>query len=241
MEKHRKKISSYQYNDRYEETQKIGGATARFYPRKPSRHLIQFLLENKAEKGLSVIFGAGEGRSIQPLIDDGWNVVALDNAEAAIQRAKLDYKKNERVKYLKFDLRQDIESIIVPNSVDLVVIIQILHMFIQPDDRDMLLKNAYKILRPGGYCFLENNGDFHASETVYLNLDNQQCEQRTIETENGLKIIKTPRFPTVMLNKVDSETEFNKAGFEIEKISDGAFNHPDTVRKQIWSILKKPT
>ncbi len=230
----------FTYNSVYETVQRLGGEGARFYPREPSNALITFLNTSGLNPGLAVILGSGEGRNIDPLVERHWQIVGVDSAEAGIRRAELDHKDNPTVSLYTANVLEPLDRVVAPGSADLVIGIQLVHMFIRAEDRLALFQNVWRLLRPGGFAFFETNGEFEAGSIRYLNLDSP-VESRTLHRADGSTMkMDIPRFPTVMLNGETLRSEIERSGLIVESMRGGSFRHPDTTRPQILAIVRKP-
>lgn len=223
------------YEDRYRQVYEAGGA--RFYPKKPSSELETIL--QGLQPGLAVIPGCGEGRNIGPFVQRGWEVVAIDSAGNALEKAREDYRgaKNVRLVHGDFLVRDLCTLDIEAESVDFVAVINLLHLILFPRDRRRLYQNIYKMLRRGGIAFFENNGRLNAPRNE--NLKGGYLEPRTIQTPGGEKQIHLERFPTIMLNGKSLRRELRGAGLIIDEMRATQFQHPDTLREQILVVAHK--
>lgn len=222
------------YEERYRLVYAAGGE--RFYPKVPSRNLTIFLDGWTTRIGVAAITGCGEGRNIPALVDKAWAVLGIDSAESALQIAKRDNASAANVTLIRADLLG--EMMVPEGSVDLVVSIEFLHLLTTVVERTKFYRNVYRMLRPGGIVFFENNGRLDADETAQL--AGGKIEPRTIQTESGPIQIPLMRLPTVMLNGKTLRSELEGNGFVVDSMRSDAFQHPDTLREQIITIVHKP-
>lgn len=222
------------YEARYRAVYAAGGT--KFYPGTPSRNLEKYLDQRSDGPGAAVIAGCGEGRNVSPLLKRGWSVTGIDSADSALKVAARDYVGKDQVKWVLASVLD--EAVVPKDSVDLVVSVEFLHLLTSRYDRMKFYGNVYRMLRPGGVAFFENNGRLHASESVLL--DGGKVEPRTIQTANGPIQVPLVRLPTVMLNGKDLRQELEGAGFVVDSMQSDSFQHPDTLREQIIVIARKP-
>lgn len=222
------------YEKRYRSVYDAGGI--KFYPEIPSVALQKFLKEHNSLHGLAVIMGCGEGRNVKPLARSGWRVIGIDSSASALKKAQENYKGNLSVKLIHADVLDELN--ILDSSVDLVVVVQLLHLLIFRKDRRKLYKNIYCKLRSGGIVFFENNGCLNKAKPERL--AGKTAELRTIQTNQGPRRIPLDRLPTIVLDGKTLRRELESGGLFIDEMKSGLFKHPDTWREQIIVVARKP-
>jgi SAM-dependent methyltransferase len=222
------------YEIRYRSVYGAGGS--RFYPKQPSDAFRNFVDTINTGVGRALIIGCGEGRNIDPLILKNWKVIGIDSAPSALETAAKDYKGNKDVELIEADV---LKTLPIPDSsVDLVAVIEFWHLITEPAQRQFVMSEICRVLRPGGIMFFENNGRLGANSVEYLS--GGYVEQRTIQTPDGSKQIPLERLPTVMINGGTMRDEVENAGLTIDKMYEDHFQHPDTMREQIIVHAHKP-
>lgn len=222
------------YEERYRAVYGAGGD--RFYSRQPSENLERFLASTKPSAGKALVIGCGEGRNIQPFVARNWEVIGIDSAPSGLKRAGCDYAGCEKVRLIEADALEPLP--LEADSIDMVVLVEFLHLIIDSDDRKRLMAEVFRVLKSGGKIFFENNGRLEAAEVEYL--QGGRIEPRTIQSSAGERRIQLERLPTVMLNGATLRREIEQAGLVVDEISSGTFQHPDTVREQIIVHGHKP-
>lgn len=160
-------------------------------------------------------------------------MVGIDSAPSAIARARRDY--GERVEFHIADATTT--SAVADAAADLVVVINLLHLLTQAQNRQALYRHMCRLLRPGGLGYFENNGSLHARRTQYL--AGGHTELRTIRVPEGEQKIPLTRLPTVMLNGRTLRRELRRAEWTVLHLYASVYEHPDTPREQMIAVVRK--
>jgi ubiquinone/menaquinone biosynthesis C-methylase UbiE len=120
----------------------------------PNEELCRFLGRNqslfKNKKNLKALdIGTGSGSNIIPLIDNGFNVDAIDFSETSINLCKDSFKNFKEVNFLKADMTS------MPFENDKYdVIIDIFSSYaLKTNEGNTFLKEVKRLLKPGGVFF----------------------------------------------------------------------------------------
>ena len=97
--------------------------------------------------------GSGPGRNaciMRRYVDDEGEIIGLDISDIMISKARKRCKKFENVRFEKVRIEEEISY---TSYFDKVFISFVLHGFEQ-EDREKIVKNVYKALKPGGEFFI---------------------------------------------------------------------------------------
>jgi SAM-dependent methyltransferase len=129
----------------------------------PSQRLLE-LVTNLPEGAKCIDFGCGEGHEARALAKLGFKVTGIDLSPTVIQRNKKITPPDLFIEFLAGDVT-DLQTIgIVDGILDLALDIGCLHMMNEPMDRIAYLKGIKRVLKSGGFLYLQNG----------LNLDDAQ-------------------------------------------------------------------
>lgn len=124
----------------------------------------QELLDNKSSvREQRIIFevGCGVGNFIFPLIEESLNfyVLACDFSPRAVQYVKNNclYDENKMSVFQADITTNRVFEFVTENSVDIVTLIFVLSA-VHPDKFVYVLKNLYKVLKPGGFILFRDYG-----------------------------------------------------------------------------------
>lgn len=136
------------YDDRYKKVYKENMLWA---SRSNTREVEQTILEKKISYNNSILeIGCGEGRDVIYLLDQGYNVTALEYSINAIHKCNELSNNKYTDKFIQFDLFNDTLN----EKYDFIYSIAVLHMFILDEHRkkfwffikEHLQKDAYALI-----------------------------------------------------------------------------------------------
>ncbi|QMV14769.1 carboxy-S-adenosyl-L-methionine synthase CmoA [Vibrio spartinae] len=99
---------------------------------------------------------------------EGCHIIAVDNSSAMVERCRMHieaYRSDTAVQVIEADIR-DVE---ITNAS--IVVLNFTLQFLSPDDRNQLLENIYRGLRPGGILILSEKYSFADTTTNDLLID----------------------------------------------------------------------
>lgn len=217
------------YDERYKTLYKND---VRFWNEHEPHSLLMEFLTKLGEDAYYVDLGCGEGFEARAIANRGFRVTGIDLSPTVINKAKDVTPEHLNVNFIIGDVT-DLKKIgIKDNSVDFVSNIGCLHMMHESEDRMAHLSEIRRILKPGGYFFLQNGlhpDDIEpksSEEALILKQLKQFTSNyvpgkkipRKIVTEEGEKEILLPLCPTgktLFLDEYIHELEI--AGFNIIK------------------------
>ena len=111
----------------------------------------EFLVEVGVRTGLVVLdFGCGSGNYVVPtakLVGEAGRVYALDISRGALDRVEKKAKEEGLENIVQIDASVDEGIRLEDETIDLMLMIDVLQ---EIDDKEALLDEAYRILKPGG-------------------------------------------------------------------------------------------
>lgn len=122
----------------------------------PTPEVINFIDNYKVKKDEKILdLGCGEGRDSIYLLDNGYNVLALDYSKSVIDMCnKLsNYKYKESFK--QFDIMEDTLN----EKFNYIYSVAVFHMFVLKEHRDNYLTFIKNHLTDNGYCLITILGD----------------------------------------------------------------------------------
>lgn len=141
------------YEDRYKQSYELGILWETKEYTKELISVIDRLNINKSNSILEV--GCGEGRDAINLLNNGYNLVALDYSKSAINKINEITNNKYKDKFFQFDIFNDK----LDKSFDFIYSIAVLHMFIDNIDRDLFWKFISEHLNSNGYACIMVMGD----------------------------------------------------------------------------------
>lgn len=141
------------YEDRYKQSYELGILWETKEYTKELISVIDRLNINKSNSILEV--GCGEGRDAINLLNNGYNLVALDYSKSAINKINEITNNKYKDNFFQFDIFNDK----LDKSFDFIYSIAVLHMFIDDIDRDLFWKFISEHLNSNGYACIMVMGD----------------------------------------------------------------------------------
>jgi cyclopropane fatty-acyl-phospholipid synthase-like methyltransferase len=131
----------------------------------PPDALVELVKEGKVRPCKTIDLGCGAGNYGIYLASLGFDVTGIDSSPTAIKIAEENAKKRRvPCRFIVANLLSDIRE--VSDTFDFAFDWEFLH-HIFPEDREIYIKNVYKILNPGGtyfsVCFSEKDLNFGGS------------------------------------------------------------------------------
>jgi len=148
--------------------------------------------------------GCGTGAFTRRLLKFDLNLIGIDISPRSIRSAT---SQATRENYLVGDITQ---LAIADRSVDIAVFSGVLHHFPEPQFRQQILREAYRILKPGGRVFGFDPSAHSPSMWLY----------RSPKSPLYSKVGKTDN--EVLLTRDELESELSQAGFERIKVRGAA-------------------
>jgi len=116
-------------------------------------NVIEKLNINKSMKILDL--GCGEGRDSIKLLNEGYNVLALDYSNTVINKCNKITNNKYKNNFKQFDILEDTLNI----KYDFIYSIALLHMFVLDSDRNKFWSFIKEHLKDNGYAFIITMGD----------------------------------------------------------------------------------
>jgi len=173
------------YEERYKKVYDAGGIF--WNEHVPPRELLNFVTQ--LPKGAKCIeFGCGEGHEVRALAKLGFKVTGIDISPTVIQRNKTITSADLCVEYVVGDIT-DLRPIGIEDGVfDFALDIGCLHMMSESIDRISYLKEIKRVLKPGGFLYLQNG--LSLNDVLPENLeqaDELQALKEFVISNNGEK------------------------------------------------------
>lgn len=208
------------YDERYK---KVYEAEGIFWNKHvPHQTLLEFAA--KLPKGSTCIdCGCGEGHEARALANLGHRVMGIDLSPTVIERNK-KMTPHLAIEFLVGDVT-DLKSLGIEDAVfDLALDIGCLHMMNATIDRISHLKEIKRVLKPGGFLYLQNGlrpndgpGHIRASneKEIFSTYNQEQRKARKIITHQGEKELLLPVLPCKLLSLGEYISELTGIGFSI--------------------------
>ena len=135
--------------------------TKRGYEHKAEVYALRRLLDAvpKVQKVLEI--GAGYGRLIPVYKSKGEKIIISDPSAKLLKIARKNNKSN-KIQFIQSTL-ENLDKNIAPKSIDLVIIVRVLHHLKDPQES---IKAVSKIIKPNGYLILEYANKIHFKANV---------------------------------------------------------------------------
>ncbi len=123
--------------------------------------------------------GCGEGRDSIFLLDNGYNVLAVDYSDTVIEKCRKLIQNKYNSKFRQFDIMSDV----MDEKFDFIYSIAVIHMFVSEKHRNKFYSFIYDHLKDDGAALIVSMGDgkkvyesdiknsFNDVERVVLNKD----------------------------------------------------------------------
>ena len=211
------------YEDRYNRVYSTG---ARYWNQhEPSRALKRFLHKYGLKKGRLLEMGCGEGFEARFLARSGFDVTGVDISPTVVEKCRIDAEaKGLSIEFRLGDMTR--LDFFPDRSFDLVVAVGSYHMLNDPKDRAKCMAEMARLLKPGGYLFLQNGLSLKEAEK-YFPEDREEIAAfrkvrlgkevtRTLTADNGRKDVSVPVTPKTFFGSVeDFEREAAAAGLRV--------------------------
>lgn len=148
-----------------------------------TKEVMDFILEYKITKNDKILdLGCGEGRDAINLLEQGYNVLALDYSKSVIDKCN-ELTNNKYVNNFKqFDLITDT----IDNKFKVIYSIAVLHMFVLDEHRDKFLKFISEHLDKNGKALICILGD--GTHEKSSNIDEAFNDVERIVMNNNTKV-----------------------------------------------------
>lgn len=184
---------------------------------KPSRALVEFLETNKLEVGTALDSGAGNFRNSVYLAKLGYQVVAVENAVAAIEIGE----KQARAEHVTDKISVVAQSLGDPlpfpdDEFDLVIDMMTLHL-LDRTERGMYCSEVVRLLKPGGhFVFYTIAAESPAAQELIQKHPGPEPNSYVIPQSGMIEKSFTRReltemFPSLEVIKLEEKTEFTPA------------------------------
>ncbi len=97
--------------------------------------------------------GVGTALIASPLAQSGWDVVGIDFSEDMLRGAK-ERLKEHSIRNVYIARADGFTLPFANNQFDAVIAIQVLHLF-EPKERQLLLQEFYRVIKPGGVVIVD--------------------------------------------------------------------------------------
>lgn len=114
-----------------------------------SAHDVSLELIRKCEGKTIIDVGAGATTLLRDLIENGYQVTALDISQIAIENLKLKY--SSEIKYIEANLTHKLDL----GEFDIWHDRAVLHFLLDKDERDTYVTNLNSAVKSGGYAVIE--------------------------------------------------------------------------------------
>jgi SAM-dependent methyltransferase len=201
------------YDERYRRVYALGARTWR----RPvvDDQLPRFVRACGLAPGDAIDLGCGEGIDAIRLAKRGWRVVGVDASPTAVRRAReLASEKQVSVDFRAADVLH--LAGLQAASFDLVLSIATLHMFVEAAHRRRYLREARRLLRPGGWLFIDVLARGRGRETRPVPAGEPIVYRISLGRHTRRVIL--PAVPSVRLSDADVRAALGDAGFLVRRL-----------------------
>lgn len=197
--------------------------TGREYEHAAEEMAIKRLLKGKRFKR-AIDVGGGYGRLSKLLANFADKVTLAEPSQQQLDIAKIYLKDIPRVEQR---LLQAADLNVPKNSVDLVLVVRVLHHLPDPMTE---LREISRVLKPGGTFILEFANDAHFLNRLRYAARGKRVPRKPISIQDETKV-KAGELPFVNHHPKTIIKMLQKAGFEVETILSGSNLRSPTLKK----------
>lgn len=179
--------------------------------KKVTPDVLQFIKDYQITKTDKILdLGCGEGRDAIHLLDEGYNLLAVDYSQTVINKCIeiSNYKYQNQFK--QFDLINDT----MEEKFDYIYSISVLHMFVLEEHRNKYLSFVRKHLKDNGKCLFTVMGDGKKEYVTDIKNAFQDANRVVINNNTPVEIATTS---CKIVNWKNFEKEITKNNLVIEK------------------------
>lgn len=183
--------------------------------KKNTPDVLECIKNYKISKDSKILdLGCGEGRDSIYLLNNGYNVLAVDYSKTAIEKCRELSNNNYNEKFMQFDLIKDRLN----DKFDFIYSIAVLHMFILDEHRNKFLSFIREHLKEGGICLICVMGDGIKQYTS--NIDDAFKNTKRVVINNNTELdLATTSCKIVNWKQLAFEISNNKLKIEKKWIS----------------------
>ncbi len=173
--------------------------------------VVEVLNQYKINKKSKILdLGCGEGRDSIGLLNDGYNVMAVDYSSTVIEKCKelSNYKYNKNFK--QFDLINDKMNC----KFDFIYSVAVLHMFVLDEHRNKFLSFVREHLKNDGICLICVLGDGNREYVSNIDEAFKNIKRTVMNNNTELEIAATS---CKIVNWEHLECEILNNGLKIEQ------------------------
>ncbi len=151
---------------------------------KYSREVIDTINEYNITKDDKILdLGCGEGRDAIYLLDNGYNVLAVDYSTSAIQKCNKLTENKYKNNFKQFDLITDN----IDEKFDFIYSIAVIHMFVNEKHRQKFYQFIYNHLKENGKALVIAMGD--GKKEYSSDVNNAFLNSERININNNKKVL----------------------------------------------------
>ena len=169
------------YEKRYSQVHQTGQL---WEMHKSSREVIDTINEYNITKDDKILdLGCGEGRDAIYLLDNGYNVLAVDYSTSAIQKCNELTENKSKNNFKQFDLITDN----IDEKFDFIYSIAVIHMFVNEKHRQKFYQFIYNHLKENGKALVIAMGD--GKKEYSSDVNNAFLNSERININNNKKVL----------------------------------------------------
>lgn len=148
----------------------------------------EVIIDRKISKKDKILeIGCGEGRDAIYLLDNGYNVFAVDYSESAINKCKSLSKNKYNENFKQFDLIKDTLN----ERFKFIYSIAVLHMFVLDEHRDKFLAFIREHLEEDGLAFICILGDGEKEYSSDIKDAFNDVDRKVLNNNEMIKVATT--------------------------------------------------
>ena len=222
-------MNDRKYYEAYDERYKTAHEKSiRWFGDEPSAIVLEAIKKYKISKTDSILeLGCGEGRDAQVLLKDGYQVLATDISETAIE-----YCRNLCEQYKNKYQVLDCVNGGLDKSFDFIYAVAVIHMLVLDEDRKAFYQFVYNHLKEDGVSLICTMGDGEVERqsdiSTAFELQERDCDGETVWVAGtSCRMVNSQHFIEELTNN----------RFEILEI--GQTSIPQVFPTMMYAVVKK--
>lgn len=156
--------------------------------KEPSLIVLDTILKYKVSKESKILeIGCGEGRDAIYLLNNGYNVLAIDYSNAVIEKCRELSNHLYDNNFKQFDIMNDV----LDDKYDFIYSVSVIHMFVNSEHRDNFYKFIYEHLTNNGVALITSMGDGTNNFETDITKSFKNTKRKIINNQKTIEVAST--------------------------------------------------